>query len=101
MEMDAEKLKKELIEELSLGGMSPEKQDELLDEMVGTLLERIFVDTMEKIGKEGMDEYEKLLKEKASGEEIARFLESKISDYDAFVGEIVEKFKTGLKAVAH
>lgn len=100
MEIDYTKLKKELILELSLKGLSPEKQEELLGKMIETLLKRIFLDTMEKMGEEGVNEYSKLIESQANEEEVARFLESKIPNYDAFVNDIVAKFKNELKSVA-
>ena len=100
MEINYTKLREELIEELSLKGLGSEKQEELLGKMLEALLKRIFLDTMEKLGEDGVAEYEKLIAAESSEEEIARFLEKRIPDYDAFVQNIVQDFKTGLKAVA-
>ncbi|MEP7162524.1 MAG: DUF5663 domain-containing protein [Candidatus Moraniibacteriota bacterium] len=100
MEIDYTKLKKELVEELSLKGLSAEKQEELLGKLLETLLKRIFLDTMEKLGEAGVTEYEELVQKEANEEEVARFLEKKIPDYDAFVATIIESFKSDMKTVA-
>lgn len=100
MDIDYTKLKQELVEELGLAGLSAEKQDELIGKMLEGLLKRIFLDTMEKMGEAGVAEYEKLIEGNAKEEEVARFIEAKIPNYDAFVAEIIQKFKADLKAVA-
>lgn len=99
--IDYTQLKAELIEELALSGLAPEKQDELLGKMLEALLKRIFMNTMERIGEEGMNEYEQLIAQDATEEkEVAAFLEAKIPDYDTFVKGIIDQFKKDIKAVA-
>lgn len=100
MEIDYTKLKQELITELSLQGLSSEKQEELLGKMLEALLKRIFLDTMEKMGEDGVTEYEKLIEGNADEQAIARFIEEKIPGYDTFVAGIITNFKNELKAVA-
>lgn len=99
--IDYTQLRQDLIQELALSGLSPEKQDELLGKMLEALLKRIFMNTMERLGEEGVNEYEKLIeKEGVEEKEVATFLETKIPDYDAFVNGIVDQFKKDIKAVA-
>lgn len=99
--IDYTKLRADLIEELALSGLAPEKQDELLDKMLEALLKRIFMNTMERLGDAGVDEYEKLIEnEKTEEKDVAAFLEAKIPDYDSFVNGIVDQFKKDIKAVA-
>lgn len=100
MDIDYTKLKAELVEELGLAGLSAEKQEELIGKMLESLLKRIFLDTMEKMGEAGVAEYEKLIEGNANEKEVAQFIEAKIPGYDAFVAEIISKFKADLKAVA-
>ena len=50
--IDYTQLKAELIEELALSELAPEKQDELLGKMLEALLKRIFMNTMERLGDE-------------------------------------------------
>lgn len=99
--IDYTQLKAELIEELALSELAPEKQDELLGKMLEALLKRIFMNTMERLGDEGVNEYEKLLeKETTEEKDVAAFLEAKIPDYDTFVKGIIDQFKKDIKAVA-
>lgn len=97
MALDQEALKKEFIAEFHLEALSPEKQEELLAKMGESLLKRIFLDTMDKIGDDGILEYEKLLDTEATAEEVEAFLESRIPGYNTFVREIVENFKEEMK----
>ncbi len=100
MEIDYTKLKTDLISEMSLDGMAPEKQEELLGKMLEALLKRIFADTLEKLGESGAEEYEELVEKQVSEEEIARFIETKIPNYDVFVKDIIDQFKAEMKAAA-
>ena len=100
MEIDYTKLKTDLSSEMSLDGMAPEKQEELLGKMLEALLKRIFADTLEKLGESGAEEDEELVEKQVSEEEIARFIETKIPNYDVFVKDIIDQFKAEMKAAA-
>lgn len=98
--IDYTKLREDLIDELALAGLTPEKQDELLGKMLEALLKRIFMNTMERLGEEGVNEYEKLVESNPEERVVAKFLEVKIPDYDSFVQGIIDQFKKDVKAVA-
>lgn len=98
--IDYTKLREDLIDELALAGLTPEKQDELLGKMLEALLKRIFMNTMERLGEEGVNEYEKLVEDNPEEKAVAEFLEAKIPDYDSFVQGIIDQFKKDVKAVA-
>lgn len=97
MALQYEQLKQELITEFSLSVLPPEKQDEVISQMTEVLMKRIFVDTMEKLGETGMDEYEKLLERKPEQAQIEEFLKGKIPDYERMVEKIVADFKVEMK----
>jgi len=48
---------------------------------------------MEKIGDEGVAEYEILLEKQATPEEVDAFFEKKIPGYDVFVRDVATEFK--------
>lgn len=99
--IDYTQLKEDLIRELGLAGLSAEKQEELLGKMLEALLKRIFMNTMERLGEGGVDEYERLVQnEKTEEKDVAAFLEEKIPDYDSFVNGVIAQFKQDIKAVA-
>lgn len=93
MKLDQDALKLELIEAFQLEGIPEDKQEILLAKAGEALLKRILLETMEKIGDEGVLEYEALLDKGAKEEEIAAFLENKIPGYTIFVRGIVTRFK--------
>lgn len=97
MALDQEAIKKELVETFHLDTLPAEEQDELLSKMGEALLKRVFLETMEKLGDAGVKEYEALLDKPASQEEVEAFFEKKIPGYNAFVGEVVLKFKEEMK----
>jgi hypothetical protein len=93
MSIDQEALRQELVTALHLESLSEEKQETLLSKMGEVLLKRIFLETMEKIGDQGVVEYEALLDKEAGQQEIEAFFESRIPGYNIFVEEVVKKFK--------
>lgn len=98
--IDYTELKQELIKELALSGLSPDKQEELLGKMLEALLKRIFMGTMDRLGEQGVDEYEKLISASPTEEQVAAFLTNHIPEYDTFVNGIIDQFKKDVKAVA-
>lgn len=97
MALDQEALKKELIEAFHLETVPEDKQGELLSKLGEALLKRIFLETMEKIGDEGIKEYEALLDQEAEQEQIEAFFESKIPGYNIFVEDTVKQFKEEMR----
>lgn len=96
MALDQEALKKELIEAFHLEDVPLDKQEELLAKIGESLLKRIFLDTMEKLGDANMKEYEEMLDREAKQEELEAFFENKIPGYNIFVRGVVTKFKEEL-----
>jgi hypothetical protein len=100
MDIDYTKLEAELVEELALSGLAPKKRQELLGRMLEALLKRIFMGTMERLGEEGIVEYERLIDSHPTERAVGDFLEARIPGYDAFVAEVIRQFKRDVKAVA-
>lgn len=98
MILDQEALKSELIEAFHLEDIPEDKQEALLAKAGEALLKRILLETMEKIGDEGVVEYEALLNADAKEEEIAAFLENKIPGYTIFVRGVVTRFKEEMQS---
>ena len=89
----------ELVKELGIDTLSEEQQNELIVNMTEVLLKRIFLETMEKLGEKGREEYEKLTEgENVDPEKVEAFFKEKISGYDAMVQAIIEEFKAEMKA---
>jgi len=93
MALDQEALKKELIEAFHLEDVPEDKQEMLLAKIGESLMKRIFLETMEKMGDDGVKEYEALLEKEPTQETIELFLESKIPGYNIFIRGVVTKFK--------
>lgn len=100
MDIDYSKIEQELIEELALSGLSKPKQEELLGRMLESLLKRIFMGTMERLGEQGMKEYESLIETEPTEEVVGKFLEERIPGYAGFIETIIDQFKKDIKAVA-
>lgn len=98
MKINHKEIRDELSEAFNLGEMPVKQQEELLAKMGEALLKRIFLETMEKIGDEGVREYEGLLEREAGEEEIEAFFEGKIPGYQVFVRDIVTQFKDDMQA---
>jgi hypothetical protein len=93
MALDQAQLREELIKAFHLEGIPEDKRDELLEKMGEALVKRVFLATMEKLGDEGLKEYEALLERQAPAEEIEAFFEKQIPGYDVFVRDVATEFK--------
>ena len=100
MDIDYSKIEAELIESLALAGLPKPKQEELLAKMLEALLKRIFMETMERLGEQGMTDYEALIDTTPSEAAVGKFLDERIPEYSAFVQNIVDQFKKDIKATA-
>jgi hypothetical protein len=83
----------QLVKELGIDTLAQEKQDELMIKMTEVLLKRIFLETMEKLGDDGREAYEKLTEEEVAPEQVEEFFKERISDYDSMVQQVILEFK--------
>jgi hypothetical protein len=83
----------QLIKDLGIDTLSKEKQDNLIIKMTEVLLKRIFLETMDKLGEQGREEYEKLTQGEVTPEQMEAFFKNNIKDYDEMVKGIIEQFK--------
>ena len=68
----------QLIKDLGIDTLSEDKQNELIIKMTEVLLKRIFLETMESLGEEGREEYEKLTAGEVDPEKVEAFFKEKI-----------------------
>jgi len=91
-------LQRTIIDELGLSDLPQDKKDQLLLRMTEAVLQRIFLETMEKLSEKDQAEYEKLIDENAAPEDLEKFLQGKIAGYDEMVKMVVEKFKQEMQS---
>ena len=96
---DQTQLQSQLVKELGIDTLPPEKQEELLIKMTEVLLKRIFVETMEKLSDTDREAYEKLIDDNTNPDQINNFLQEKIPNYDDMVQKIITSFKDEMKMV--
>jgi len=84
----------QLIKDLGIDTLSQEKQNNLIIKMTEVLLKRIFLETMDKLGERGREEYEKITQGEVTPEQMEAFFKNNIKDYDKMVQGIIEEFKT-------
>src|SRR5476649_2845185 len=84
----------QLIKDMGIDTLSQDKQNELIIKMTEVLLKRIFLETMEKLGEGGREEYEKISEGEVQPEQIEAFFKEKISNYDEMVQGIIEEFRS-------
>jgi hypothetical protein len=87
-----------LIKDLGIDALSQEKQNELIIKMTEVLLKRIFLETMDKLGEKGREEYEKITQSEVTPQQMEEFFKNRIKDYDGMVDGIIEEFKTEMLA---
>lgn len=88
----------QLIKDLGIDTLSQDKQNELIIKMTEVLLKRIFLETMDKLGEEGRDEYEKMSEGEVAPQQVEEFFKEKINGYDEMVQGIIEEFKGEMMA---
>ncbi|KKP90551.1 MAG: hypothetical protein UR95_C0001G0078 [Parcubacteria group bacterium GW2011_GWC1_36_108] len=88
----------QLIKDLGIDTLSQDKQNELIIKMTEVLLKRIFLETMDKLGEEGREEYEKMSEGEVAPEQVEEFFKERINDYDEMVQGIIEEFRGEMMA---
>jgi len=83
----------QLIKDLGIDTLSQDKQNELIIKMTEVLLKRIFLETMDKLGENGREEYEKMSEGEVQPEQVEAFFKEKISNYEEMVQQIIEEFR--------
>jgi Protein of unknown function (DUF5663) len=91
-----EQHRQEIIETFGFEDLASEKQDELIVKIGEAFLKRLFLATIEKLGNHGSKEYEKLIDNQASVDEVEAFLETKIPNYPVFVRGVMSEFKADM-----
>ena len=87
-------LAKNIIKELGLDALPPERQEEVILKIGELINQRIVVRVLEKLSEAEKDEFEKVLSEKMSDQDaVMGFLKSKISDFDDMVAKEIADFK--------
>ena len=83
----------QLVKDLGIDTLSQDKQNELVIKMTEVLLKRIFLETMEKLGENGREEYEKMTEGDIIPEQVEAFFKEKIQNYDEMIQLIIDDFK--------
>jgi hypothetical protein len=91
------KMQKKLVDDLGIANLSEEQQNEIIIKVTEVLLKRIFLETMEKLDGEAMDEYDKMVENGASAQQIEDFFKSKISNYEEMVEKVIDNFKEEMR----
>ncbi len=83
----------DFFEELGIADLSADKKERLSVMMTEAVLKRILLATLEKLDEKGQEEYEQIIRNGASPEQLEKFLKSKIENYEKLVEDTVLEFK--------
>ena len=97
MAVDYQKELDNLAEELGFAAVSDEKKVALVAQMGEVLIKRIMLETFDRLGDAGVDEYEKLMESGADEVKLKAFLDERIPGYDMVVEKVVANFKEEMK----
>ena len=75
----------QLVKDLGIDNLPQDQQQQLIIKMTEVLLKRIFLETMERLGEQGRQEYEKMSEGEIEPEQVAEFFKEKIRNYDEMV----------------
>jgi hypothetical protein len=90
-------LQQTIIDELGMSELPKEKQEQLLSQMTEVVLQRIFIETMQKLSTLDQEEYAKMVENKATPDEVEAYLRVKIADYDGMIKSVIDDFKSEMK----
>jgi hypothetical protein len=93
-------IQQSILDELGLSNLPKDKQEELIIKMTEIILKRIFMETMEQLDEEERKNYEDLVNNQASPEQLESFFREKIQNYDKMVEGVINDFKEEMKAEA-
>ncbi len=85
-------LQKNIIKELGIDQLPPEKQQEVLAAMTEAVLKRLTVRVLEKLPPEARPEFEKVCKTQ-DPEKITQFLNEKVPDFEKVAAKEIADFK--------
>lgn len=83
----------QLVKDLGIDTLSQDKQNELIIKMTEVLLKRIFLETMEKLGENGREEYERMTEGEVIPEQVEAFFKERIHNYEEMVQNVITEFK--------
>ena len=95
--MDYAAILNQLADELGLGKLDETRKNELIAKMGEALLKRILLETFDRLGEKGTQEYDELIDRNGSQEEITAFLKGRIPDYEDMIVKAVADFKEQMK----
>jgi hypothetical protein len=100
-EQSIQQMQQQIAGTLGITGLPDEKQKEIIERSTDILLQKIFMETVDKLSEEDQKTYlEMIEKEDTDPEETGKFLQDKIPGYKENIQKTVDDFITGLKSAA-
>jgi len=85
--------KENLIKELGLESLPPERQMEIVLGIGRVIQQNVILRILDELPEKDKEDFDKFLKEERNEEEITKFLEKRIPNLDDIVNEEIEKFR--------
>ncbi len=96
-----EEMQEKIAATLGISDLPDNRQKELIDKATETLLQKIFLETVDKLTEEDRKTYLELIEKESQPEEIEKFLNEKITSFGDFRQKIVDDFVSGMKTAAN
>lgn len=88
------------LQDLGINDLTDDKKTSLLLDIGRIIQQNVIIRVLDELKEEDKNEFEKLLESKANDQQaILSFLQSKIPNLDAIVGEEIDNFKSESKEV--
>lgn len=85
--IDIQKINQKIVSELNIENLPKQTQDDIIDALGQNILEKVILEVLKKIPEDKRETFDSL----RDPEEIRSFVSTYISDYDAFVQEVMAK----------
>lgn len=99
-DINIEDLQKQIAATLGITDLSDQKQKEIIEKATEVLLQKIFLDTIDKLSEEDTITYDELLEKKTDPAEIEKFLDDKIPNRTDIILETIDTFINNMKTAA-
>jgi hypothetical protein len=93
-------IERNILTELGLDRLSPEKQEETLLQIGRLIYQAVLIRALDRLSEEEQKDFERILNEHPDDESmLVNFLEAKVPDLDRIIQEEVQKFKDETSAL--
>lgn len=91
-----ENIREQIVAQLGIQNAPKEKQDEVFAKIGEVAFQKLLLAVLDRLGEKEQEAFGDLLERQASPEEVQKFLQEHIADYEEMCGNIVKELMASL-----